>query len=47
MDTVDTVLTLKITVATRLGENEDDVYKYLCDILYNYGVDITDVEECE
>ena len=39
------VLDLRITIHTHCGEEEDDVYKHLCNLLYDNDHDIVDVRE--
>jgi len=37
------MLGLKITILTHCGEDEDEVYKHLCNILYDHDSDIVDI----
>jgi hypothetical protein len=39
------MLNLRITVNTQCGETEDEVYKHICNLLYDREHDIVDIEE--
>lgn len=39
------VLNLRITIETHAGEDEDEVYKHVCNLLYDHDHDIVDIEE--
>ena len=46
-DSKQMVLCLKVTINTHQGEDEDEVYKYLCNLLYDNDQDISEVREIE